>query len=203
MNIKNMIGIGLTTLLGYIAVANANDLKTDLILRGVATEDQKPITSAELLVRGLPVKSDFYAVKDGAKGNEYYKFRTQSVPLEYGIVGLGIAGQYVDGTKFEEHQEVGPVLRLKGKPTEKTFAKSDLRWFPERNEIDGYMFFDSPWAFADCLWKYNFEKDSGAFRPGIDAKITDNVSIGLEGKFVGRIDEMQKDYVGVRAGVRF
>lgn len=200
--IKKAILMGLAGALGYLPMQAKAEPKVNLNAIGIVAEDQKPLKRYEALVRNLPLNSDIYATRDGLKNKNVHKFRLQSVPLEYGILSVGVAGQSVEVTGSKEHEEAGLVLRLKGKPTENSFAKADTRWFIERDEIDGYMFFSTPKTFADCLWKYSLEKDSGFFRPGFDYKITDNLTVGVEGKFKGDIDNLNKDYIGARVAVR-
>ncbi len=129
--------------------------------------------------------------------------KIEALPIEYGPLGVGAVWQQVDGTNFEAHREAGAVVRIKGKPTENTFAKADTRYFPETNTVEGYAFVDRKRFFADCLWGYNTETGTGSYRTGIDFKLTKNVSAGVEAKLTGKIDELKEDYAGVRLKLSF
>ena len=43
------------------------------------------------------------------------KFRGQKFALKDGFFNFGLVLQHVDGTYFQEHQEIGSVVRIKRK----------------------------------------------------------------------------------------
>ncbi|MEA3514842.1 MAG: hypothetical protein U9R34_05165, partial [Nanoarchaeota archaeon] len=99
----------------------------------VQKEESKGINCAEILVKNLPFNSDIYTVFEDY-GNSYYaKFRLQSLPVKFKNSYFGLAAQHKNSTSFDSYNQFGLVGRLQGAPTENTFGKIDLRYFPRKN----------------------------------------------------------------------
>ena len=203
--IKTLIGSLLVGATAFMPMQTRAEEKpsTCLQLTGIATESGKPLSRAEVIMNGMPLTSDAYILGEHRGENDFYKFKGQIVPFNYKWLGLGIAGQHIDGTNFDAHQEAGAVLRFKGKPTEKSFTKLDFSYFPKTDIVDTYSFFSSPRIYADLLGTYNTETKSTMLRPGIDVKLGKNYSLGLEAKFSGEIDDLEQDYIGIRGKIKF
>jgi hypothetical protein len=122
------------------------------------------------------------------------------LPAKSGNSALGIAAQHVAGTGFE-HDELGPVLRISGKPSEHSFAKADLRYFPTQHCLDTYATHSNGKTFADLLGSYNTVTGNTMLRPGIDYSTGRNSAVGIEAKFSG--NPLRTDYVGLRTKIKF
>lgn len=194
--------------LAFMPLTQAGESKKPLVAKPsiVAThihnESANPINRLEVFGK-LPLSSDFYAIGESQDDSDFYKLRVQALPLSYGAFSVGAVAQHVNGNKFSEHNEYGIVTRVQGKPTEKSFGKLDLRYFPDRETIDGYGFIDTNRVFLDCLGSYDHETGNGFVRPGIDIKLGKNVSLGLETKFSGYRSNLDKQYFGLRGKVSF
>jgi len=177
--------------------------QTTVKLTEIVADEQKPRARTEFLVNKLPVNSDVYILLENNNNIDFYKLRAQCIPIEDKNFGIGIAAQHVDGTTFPAHNEIGLVMRLKGKPTGDSFVKSDIRYFPTTNVIDTYTFLDTKKVFVDFLGSYNIETGKTMLRQGIDYKFNKKISAGLEAKFSGESSDLEKDYVGIRACIKF
>jgi hypothetical protein len=195
-----------TALFGGIAHAEESipkKPKPSVLLTEVVAEDKKPLSRAEVFIKDLPAKSDLFVVGETQDGKDFYKLRWQSVPLKYKNLGLGGFAQYLGKTGVEGKEQAGLVMRLTGKPFKRSFAKADTRYFPETKDIEGKYFIDSQKIFADMLWKVNIPTKKGFFRPGVDYKITKNISVGVEAKVSGELGNLKENYVGFRTNLRF
>lgn len=178
-------------------------LKANITQTEVVAKGQKPISRNEILVNKLPLNSDIYFVWENKGNNDFYKLRAQIIPFKYRLFELGVAAQHVDGTAFDAHNELGLVTRIKRKPSKDSFAKIDLRYFPSKDSLDTYALFSNKSVFADLLGSYNLKTNKAMFRLGIDRKINKDLSVGLEGKFSGKIENLKENYVGLRAKINF
>jgi len=203
--IKQKLGKWITAGLLGTALATAPmaqpEAKPIVKITGLIKED--PMLRGELIVPGLPLDSDIYATWEHTKDSDFYLLRAQSLPIGTDHFKVGAAVQHVDGTGFDAHQEAGLVARLQGDIAKDTFGKIDVQYFPTRQEFDTYGFVDSKHVFADVLASYSPAKGSYFVRPGIDAKISDHVLLGLEAMFSGKDSAPKFDYLGARVGVDF
>lgn len=171
-------------------------------LTRVQNEDKEPIN--RVTVRGkLPFDTDYYCMAQEQGDFDFYKVRLQYVPLQAGPFGAGATIQHKNSNMFPENNDWGLVGRLEGQPTQKSYGKLDVRYFPEENTIEEYGFIDTQNIFADCFGYYNTETDNACLNPGLDYKIGDNFRIGLEGKFTGKPDDLDRDYLGIRATLEY
>lgn len=187
--------------LSLIGAANAEELKPHLELTEVVTS-KKPVHRVQTRLFGLPLDSNTYTVWEH-KDSDYYKLRLESLPLKHKNLSLGLAAQYVDGTNFEAHEELGISLKIKGKPIEDSYALAKIRFFPETDTLSTYSFLETPKLKADLLGSYNIETTRTMLNPGIQYKINNIFYIGLETRLSGEIDNLKPIYSGIRIGAKF
>ncbi len=203
-------------LAGYLAfngIASADDTKpskpepvkpvTSVLLSAIAGDDSKVEARTEVVIRKLPLNADLFVVGENRDSKDFYKFRAQALPLKYGFLQAGVVGQHTGITGIDPFNELGFVVRTVGKPTKNSFLKNDIRYFPDTGSFDGYVFGHTKRFFLDTLWKYNTQSNKGFIRPGANINITKNISVGVEGKISGDFKDLQKNYVGIRANLRF
>jgi hypothetical protein len=163
---------------------------------------QKPISRTEVAVKNMPGNSDAYILFE-KKDADLTKVRIQSLPITYGIASIGAAIQHVNnGTASEE---IGGVVRLAGKLYDVN-VKIDTRYFPPSKILDWYGFLSKDKMFGDILGAANLNqgKENVWIRPGLDYKISDNISTGLEAKITAKLNQLTKDwtlktdYIGAR-----
>lgn len=189
-----------STLLFSPYSANAD---TSIKLNSIIS-NTKPISRVKVVVKDLPYNSDIFVVNEGDSAEyKYYKQRLQIFPIGYKNSKLGIALQHMDASSFKPHQEGGLVLRLKQKPSKRSFFKSDLRYFKETNTFDTSTFLGTGDFLLDLIWSYNHDTDRIVLLSGIDYNINDKLSIGLESKTLGTKDNPKTDYTGIRLGCKF
>ena len=124
--------------------------KPNVVLTRVEPDKEKTRQHVQYFQK-LPLDLDLYGIAQEQADSDFYKARLQWIPLKEGPLSLGIAGQYVNGSNFPEHTELGIASRLQGKPTKDTFGKIDLRYFPDRETFDSYGFLTGKKIYADCL----------------------------------------------------
>lgn len=204
---KTLTGIALAGALLFSPSANAGEAKVNPKVNGeiaqVVKDEGKSTLRGQFWVKDLPFNSDTYGLWESCDATDFYKFRLTSLPIKYKSLGMGAVVQHVDGTNFEAHDDFGLALRLSGKVNPKTFGKIDLRYFPKEKTIDSYGFLTKGRFFLDCVSSYNHETDSAMFVPGIDYKINNDLSLGIETKFTGEIGDLENQYSGVRVKLRF
>lgn len=218
MNIKNHYGkilnvaamivasLAAQAMAAEVKQATTTAIKTTITQTELLVKDQDAISRSEVVANGLPLNSDVYFLGEIQGKNELYKLRAQTLPLSYGLFSLGISGQHVEqvsADKVVAHEEMGIVGRIMGKPSESTFAKADMRYFPSENMADSYAFLGSKRIFLDELSSYNPETQQAMLRLGIDYKINKNFSIGIEEKFSGSIQDLRAKYTAIRAKATF
>ena len=173
---------------------------TTLTLTEIVAENQNVLSRAEVLCKNLPEKTDFYAIAETFKDANQYKIRLQSAPICNNNVGLGYAEQITGASHTRAHTYAGPLLRLMAKNDQVSF-KADTRYFPFTKDVDGYITMKANKLFGDLLWKYNRTSHKATLRVGADYAINSNVSLGPEIKYIGKIDDLKKTYIGIRARV--
>jgi|GEM_PF-5523714 hypothetical protein len=170
-------------------------------------EDYRPTSRIEVLATRLPYSSDVYAVREACENVDFAKIRYRALPITVGPVSVGGA---VQGSRLsidlpqdyvDEHGEAGLALAVQGTPTDNSFAKSTTHYFPSTNIMDGYAFVDTKRVFGDCLWSYNFGTETLKANPGLDYKITDKVSAGIEASVSSTSGDVNVNYVAARATV--
>jgi hypothetical protein len=171
--------------------------KPTVVVARVENKEAEPINRVEAFGK-LPFDFEYYGVAEEQGESDFYKSRLQWMPLKKGPLSLGVAAQHVNGNNFPEHNEVGVAARIQGKPTEGSFGKLDIRHFPDRETTDLYGFVSGKGVFADCLSAYNHETGTGFVNPGVDFNLGKGVSVGVEAKFSGEPDNLDKDYAGLR-----
>lgn len=191
----------LTASVLYAVTVFAKDAK--VIQDEVFARGQAPISRSKVLVNGLPYGLDFFGLWKNQAKNNIYKLRAQTIPLNHGPFGAGVAAQHVDGTKFEvAHEEAGLVGRIQGKPSKGSFVKTHLRYFPSQDLIDtDGIFVLGPFG-ADLLGSYNLKTGVLTLESGIEYKIG-NFAIGVEGKLSRNTPGPAKNYAGLRAKCSF
>jgi hypothetical protein len=172
------------------------------VLTRVQNDEAEPVNRLEVLGQ-LPGNLDYYGMAEEQGDSNFWKARAQWLPLKKGPLSFGVVGQHMNGSKFPEHNEAGPVVRLSGKPVKGLFGKLDLRYFPDRESFDWYGLLNSKRFYADCLGVYNHETEKGFVRPGLDIKLGKDFSVGVEGKLAGHKDDLRQKYVGVRVKKKF
>jgi len=195
--IKNLITAGLLA----IAPKATAELKSQLELTEVATAE-RPMHRVQTRLFGLPANSNAYLVWEH-QDSDYHKLRLETLPVKTKNVSLGLAAQYVDGTNFEAHEEIGVSLKINGNPTENSYAQTKIRFFPEENNISTYSFFEAPKIKVDFLGSYDTHTTSTMLNPGIHYKLNETIYFGLETRISGEIDELEPVYTGIRVGAKF
>ncbi len=168
-------------------------------LTGVAHDNGKPISRLETMM-DLPVNGDLYIVAEHTDETDLYRIRPQIFPLmtEDKTIGLGIAASHLDHPFAGVMQGVGPALTLR-KKDENGFVRMDARYFNEQDLLDVYAFFQNDKVFADLLMFYDTAHGkANVLRPGVDVRINDNLSVGLEMNAQGPLDDLEKIYIGPR-----
>jgi len=173
--------------------------KINLVAAEVISE-KKPLMRAEVVARELPYNSDVFITWEH-RDNDFYLLRAQTLPVSYGAISIGASVRHIDGGI--PRQDIGGVIRAKGKVSEDIFAKADLRWFPKQKIFDTYAFADSKNMFTDLLGSYSTETSKIMMRPGIDYKVTPNLSMGIESLFEGELSKVKLDYAGIRGKLIF
>lgn len=196
----------LAGLVGFSSFAKATETpkiqKPAIVVTRVQNEESEPINRIEVVGK-LPYGLDYYGIAQEQGNVDFYKVRLQCVPLNYRNFGLGATIQHKNSNMFSEQNDLGLVARLHGKPTESTFGKLDLRYFPDKETFDWYGFVDSKRLLLDCLDDYNTETGTGFIQPGIDFKFGKSFSLGVEGKFAGKPSDLENKYFGARLKLRF
>lgn len=170
----------------------------------IISDNGKPISRAEFLIRGLHFSSDIYLMGEHRGDADLYKARIQLDPLEIiKIVSLGIAVQHVDGTAFAAHQEIGSLVRVKGNIAEGLFAKADIRYWPETDVADMYVFLNSKKFFSELYAVYNTETRNLMLRPVVDFKVLKHIFVGIEVKLAGEVSKLDLSYMGPRIRLAF
>jgi hypothetical protein len=201
---KVIFTIAVIIVFGVFAVLAHAEPKVSGKLIEIFPDNGEPITRAEFLINKLPLKSDIYLTGEHRGDDDFYKARVQAAPLKINKnFSLGTAAQHVDGTNFPAHQEVGVLVRISGEPIKDSFGKADIRYFPETDLADIYAFLDSKKFFAELYASYNTKTENAMLRPVVDFKIWKNVFVGIEAKFAGEISDLERLYLGLRAGVSF
>jgi hypothetical protein len=200
MKIKNMLYIGLVSLMGY----TANSQVTGALQQSqIISQGNKPVVRTEAMMNNMPLSSDAYILREqGTSGNTLYKFRAQSMPIQYGPASIGIAGQYVDNGKTTK--ELGLAAKVSAKNTDIATAVN-AQYFPKNDKLDYYGIASSGPIFADALGSWNTKNGTGFIRPGIDyiVNIGDvKVGAGIEAKFQGKLNDLSHDYTGLRLKVK-
>ncbi|MFH1500793.1 MAG: hypothetical protein ABIE22_02500 [archaeon] len=196
--------MSLLTLLGAEKAAEA----ADVLVKATKVFTEDPITRTELCVLGLPYESDIYVTTEDSENSHFRKARAQSFPIGNDNIRVGLATQAVGS----DDPEVGLALRLKGKPTDNSFVKADIRYMPETDVVDTYAFITANLknaaikkVTADILAAHNRETDSTFARPGVDATIYSwkglDFTIGYEAKFAGTGSDVEEVYSGPRIGI--
>jgi hypothetical protein len=204
---KILTGIALAGALLFSPSAKAGEAPVNPKVNGeiaqVVKDEGKPTLRGQFWIKNLPFNSDIYGLWENSDVTDFYKSRLSSLPIKYESLEMGAVVQHVDGTNFKAHDDLGLALRLSGKINPEIFGKIDLRYFPKEKSIDGYGFITRDKIFLDCVSSYNYETGSTMFVPGIDYKINPNLSLGIESKFTGEIDNLDNQYTGVRLKLRF
>lgn len=177
---------------------NAEPIKASAAQTALISEDQRTLHRTELMLSKMPANSDVYMILEQKENSEVYKIRGQALPITTGPVSLGVTAQHVYSKK--PTNDYGIVARLQGKIGDVS-AKADFRGF-KSNTYDGYMFGSLREVFIDMLWSYDANTGKMMFRSGVDYRITDNISVGIEGKVSGKIESMNTNYAALRIGVK-
>ena len=166
----------------------------------IVANNQKPISRSEVLITDLPYDADAYVIYEQQGRSKFTKVRAQTIPFNISDLKLGLSAQYVKASGSKSHEEIGLVGRITG-PVGNSFGKLDVRWFPSQESIDSYGFITNTKMYLDLLAIYDCQSKYKIIRPGIDFKVNENVSVGIEAKFSGV--KLNKDYLGIRGKINF
>ncbi len=209
VNKKIIQTMALVGLIGTNVIAGeANDKsetvtqKPTVVLTRVQNKKADPINRIEAFGK-LPYEFNYHGIAQSQGDVDFRQLSLSYVPLNQGPFGLGATIQHKNSNVFSEQNDYGALARIQGSPLDGIFGKLDLKYLPERNNFEWYGFFDSEKVFLDLVGSYNHETDGTFLQPGIDFKINDMFSLGLEGTFTGEISELNEKYIGVRAKIQF
>ena len=177
--------------------------KAAFALSQIMIDKQAPISRSEVWAWDMFLNSDLYVVTQSQNKHDMYKVRLQALPLATTHIAAGVVVQHLGVTGIAPSDMTGMVVRLQGKPCVGCFVKADTRYFPSKKFADGYIVGGSRHMFIDLLWQYDTNTEKGLLRPGVDYRFTRNVSLGLEGGYVGKFSSLTRSYAGIRLKVRF
>ncbi|MDL1978287.1 MAG: hypothetical protein LWX52_09365, partial [Deltaproteobacteria bacterium] len=141
-------------------------------------------------IKHKPTYLDFKLRVERKNNKNFQKYRLQFMPLEFGIAEFGIAYRYLKKEDSKGDDGLGMAIRLKGKNW-----KIPARYYPDLKLIHSKPMVRCRSIYADCQIIYYHEKETGSLRPGVDWKLTPNISIGVEARFY---DDSDKNYIGLR-----
>ena len=197
---KKTIYVGLLGLLGQGAYG---EVKGNLQQSQIISEGNKPVERSELMLSGMPLNSDAYARWErGLSGNDTYKFRLQTMPLQFGPASAGFAAENVKSDKSVN--EVGVACKIAGNVDEVNLSINP-QLYPKNDKVEYYGTASLGHLFADVLGQLITSNGTGYVRPGIDYVINIGdikVGLGLETKLQGKMKGLKDDYAGLRLRVK-
>jgi hypothetical protein len=206
---KILVGIGLIGALNNPVLAEqpkTQPIKPTLIESVVMADENCPLYRTEALMTNLPYNSEGALVWEHKGYSNLYKLRAQADPLHYRMLSGGPVIQHVESTnnkRSANHEEAGFLGRIKGKMPSDISGKLDLRYFPATRVTDGYLTLNHQKGFADVLGTYDTKTNVSTLRPGIEAKINQHLAAGFEAKLSGKLNNLNTDYLGLRAKYTF
>ncbi len=164
--------------------------------------NQDPLARIDFGIKDIPYNSDFFMTAEKQGARDFARARIQTYPLDFGAMSFGLHGDSFYGNT-KPRFEYGPAIRFSGNPFPRSFGKIDFRYQLGSKTFDTNAMLDTSKLYVDLLANYNTTTERSMIRPGIDYKLNDNNRIGIEGKWMGRINNMMLQYAGIRYTVKF